>query len=249
MYVFVCITRLTSWVASKQPQMWAYTPPTKSSKQSSEWIVFARVPTCYATRHCRRRCCRRISSLSFLITPQFAMLDLHTTRFIHDHDSSWHDKLIRRRSIWRIRCLVRTPLSLSHCSMPRRSVCVIFKSSRILSKLLRFVLSLLLPVCLFFSLSCLCFIEVRLICFFVVVGVLAFVVLFCLFCVLKFSRLFVVHWSHTMCLKIVSFPLCCFCWTGVCAYILFLYWSLCFVYLFNKWVCNVCVCVPHCVSL
>lgn len=196
MYVFVCITRLTSWVASKQPQMWAYTPPTKSSKQSSEWIVFARVPTCYATRHCRRRCCRRISSLSFLITPQFAMLDLHTTRFIHDHDSSWHDKLIRRRSIWRIRCLVRTPLSLSHCSMPRRSVCVIFKSSRILSKLLRFVLSLLLPVCLFFSLSCLCFIEVRLICFFVVVGVLAFVVILFILCaqvLTPFRRSLITH--------------------------------------------------------
>lgn len=248
MYVFVCITRLTSWVASKQPQMWAYTPPTKSSKQSSEWIVFARVPTCYATRHCRRRCCRRISSLSFLITPQFAMLDLHTTRFIHDHDSSWHDKLIRRRSIWRIRCLVRTPLSLSHCSIPA-VLCVSFSRVHAFWANCCVLFYLSYFQCAFSFLS-VAFVLLKL-GWFASLLLLVFLLslLFCLFCVLKFSRLFVVHWSHTMCLKIVSFPLCCFCWAGVCAYILFLYWSLCFVYLFNKWVCNVCVCVPHCVSL
>lgn len=172
------------------------------------------------------------------------MLDLHMTRFIHDHDSStWRT----HSSIWRIRCRVYASISFSLYYV----LYVICKSSRILSKMLRFFLSLSLPaICtlhFWYSLFSVVVVAIFVVFPFVLLKLgwyflflLSLLIFVCFVC--SSSHAFSSFIDHTICLKIVFSVVFLLSW---CAYI-FLYWSLCFAYLliylfiYFTIVCSVC---------
>lgn len=253
MYVFVCITRSTSWALHTTTTVSQHRQPNQASNQAIECSR--------GSQHVMRRDTvvvgvSLLSRFFLLITPQFAMLDLHTTRFIHDHDSSWHDKLIRRRfDEFAVPCAYAS-ISLSRCVC--RSVCHFQEFTHFEQNVAFCFISLTSSA--FAFLSCcrrrfccvsLCFIEVRLICSLLLVVLVLFLLslLFCLFCVLKFSRLFVVHWSHTMCLKIV-FSLVLFLVSSWCVLTYYSYIGRYVLFIYFTSECVMCahVCVPHCVD-